>query len=267
MKITILGCGGAGGVPLIGNQWGACDPANPKNSRTRVSLLAEEGAGEGGREAEKGASLLFDTSPDMRQQLLRADVRDLTAVLYTHAHADHSHGIDNIRSVNWMTGRSLPLYADAETLTELRGLFPYIFDQPPPAEKRFTRPSVEAHEIKDGEILTFGTLNVTSARVPHGHGHSRAYRINDFGYATDASAMTEAAFDLLRGVKVWVVGAIRERPHPTHANIDLALEWIAKVKPERAYLTHMDHSLDYEALRRALPPGVEPAYDGLAIAL
>ncbi len=260
MKITILGCGGAGGVPLIGNNWGACDPKNPKNERLRVSLLAEEGGGEG------GATLLFDTSPDMRQQLLRANVKDLTAIFYTHAHADHAHGIDNIRSVNWMTGRDLPLYADEQTLTELREIFPYIF-HPPAATNRFYLPSIEPHEMKDSAVLTFGTMRVTSFAQKHGTSHSRGYRMNDFGYSTDVSELDDAAFEALKGVKVWVVGAIRERPHPAHANIELALEWIARVKPERAYLTHMDHSLDYETLKRQLPSNVEPAYDGLVISL
>lgn len=258
MKITVLGCGGAGGVPLIGNVWGACAPSNPKNRRSRVSLLAEEEGGE-------GAKILIDTSPDMRDQLLRADVKDITAIFYTHAHADHCHGIDNIRSVNWLTGRSMPIYADSETLTELRSLFPYIFNQPP-ASNRFTRPSVDPHELTYGKTLAFSSLNVTPFAQAHGQTHSTGYRINDFGYSTDASDINDQAFEILQGVKVWVVGAIRERPHPTHANIELALEWIARVRPERAILTHMDHSLDYETLKSQLPENVEPAYDGMVIA-
>ncbi len=260
MKVTILGCGGAGGVPLIGNIWGACDPADPRNRRLRVSLLVEGSA----EQSRQKTTLLFDTSPDMREQLLRASVKDVSAILYTHAHADHSHGIDNIRSLNWLTGRALPLYADAQTLTELRSLFPYVF-LPPRDDGRFLTPTVEAHELGDGEVLTFGGLRVTSFAQAHGKTHSRGFRINDLGYSTDASDLDEAAFAALEGVKIWVLGAIRERPHPTHANIDLALEWIARVKPERAYLTHMDHTLDYATLKAKLPAGVEPAYDGLEI--
>jgi len=255
MKVTILGCGGAAGVPMIGNVWGSCDPSNPKNNRQRVSLFIEGGQG--------GESLLFDTSPDLREQLLRAEIKDISAVFYTHAHADHSHGIDNIRSINWMTGRALPLYADVQTLTELRGLFSYIFDYKPDRPNHFIRPAVEAHEIKDGEVLSFGRLRVTSFAQHHGKSHSRGYRINDFGYSTDASELDEAAFEALKGVKVWVVGAVREREHPTHANIERALAWIERVKPEHAILTHMDHTLDYETLRAKLPPNVEPAYDGM----
>jgi len=306
MKITILGCGGAGGVPLIGNNWGACDPAEPRNRRTRVSLLVEEGAVAAQRSAEQsrqeaavaaqrsaepsrsdieeGASphnpvipakagipfglnpqtLLFDTSPDMREQLLRADVKDISAIFYTHAHADHAHGIDNIRSVNWLTGKAMPLYADDKTLTELRALFPYIFDQPPTTNK-FTRPTIEPHAFTFGETLSFGSMKVTPFAQEHGSSHSTGYRINDFAYSTDASLLDDKAFEILRGVKVWIVGAVRERPHPTHANIDMALEWIARVAPERAYLTHMNESLDYATLKAKLPAGVEPAYDGLQI--
>ncbi len=258
MKITILGCGGAGGVPLIGNEWGACDPAEPRNRRTRVSLLVEGGG--------EGETLLFDTSPDMREQLLRANVRDVSAILYTHAHADHTHGIDDVRSLNWLLGRSIPIYADAQTLATLQERFPYIFG-PPLNPARFIRPSVETHVIVDGDVLSFGSLRVASFGQAHGSGRSRGYRVNDFAYSTDASELDERAFEILKGVRVWVVGAIRERPHPTHASVNLALEWIARVKPDRAILTHMDRSVDYASLKARLPAGVEPAYDGMEVLL
>lgn len=252
MKITILGCGGSGGVPLIGNDWGACDPQEPKNIRTRVSILVEEG----------DQKLLVDTSPDMREQLLRAHVKDISAIFFTHIHADHTHGIDNIRSLNWLTGRSIPVYADATTMAELQLRFDYIFSVPP-VTARFFRPSVDAH-VLDGPIQC-GPIRITSFQQSHGPINTIGYRFNNFGYSTDAVDLDEAAFDALRGVKVWVVDAIRERAHPTHANVDKALEWIARVKPERAYLTHMDHSLDYATLKARLPANVEPAYDGLEI--
>lgn len=252
MKITILGCGAAGGVPLIGDVWGECDPKEPKNSRLRVSIFVEEG----------DEKLLIDTSPDMREQLLRAKIRDITAILYTHEHADHTHGIDNIRSVNWLTGRSMPLYADAPTMDSLRTRFDYIFDEPP-ATARFTRPSIEPHLI-DGP-LQIGPISIQTFHQEHGKIQSLGYRFNDFAFSTDACALDETAFDILKGVKVWVVGAIRERPHPTHAHVARALEWIERVKPERAYLTHMDHSLDYASLKARLPANVEPAFDGLEI--
>jgi len=253
MKITILGCGGAGGVPLIGNIWGNCDPSEPRNRRTRVSIIVEEG----------DTQLLIDTSPDMREQLLKADVKDLSAILYTHAHADHSHGIDNIRSLNWLTGKSIPLYADQATMDDLKHRFAYIFAERPETSK-FFRPSVETHII-DQSSLDFNGIAVKCFPQPHGDMTSMGYRFNDFGYSTDAGEMTEEGFEILAGVKVWVVGAIRERPHYTHAHVDKALEWIERVKPERAYITHMDHSLDYATLLARLPQGVEPAYDGLVI--
>lgn len=253
MKVTILGCGGAGGVPLIGNNWGGCDPSEPRNERTRVSILVEEG----------GQTLLVDTSPDMREQLLKANLKDLTAILYTHAHADHSHGIDNIRSLNWLTGRPVPIYADQATMDDLKHRFAYIFEERSEAS-RFYRPSVEPHIIKDKE-LNFGPINISCFPQEHGNMISMGYRFNDFGYSTDAAEISEEAFDILRGVKVWVVGAIRERPHHTHAHIDKAVEWIERIRPERAYITHMDHSLDYATLKAKLPKGIEPAYDGLVI--
>lgn len=268
MNVTILGCGSAAGVPVIGNNWGSCDPRNPKNNRTRVSLLIEEEeAGAQSKNGEKrGEVLLFDTSPDMREQLLRVNAQNVTAIFYTHAHADHTLGIDNIRSLNWLTGRPMPLYADEETLCELRERFSYIFEQPPETN-RFVRPSVEPHILRDGETLTRGSLRISSFRQTHGQIHSRGFRINDFAYSTDVNDLDDHAFEILKGVKAWVVGAIREKPHHTHAHVERALEWIARVKPQRAYLTHMDSSLDYETLKAKLPPGVEPAYDGMVLSL
>lgn len=254
MKVTILGCGGAGGVPLIGNVWGKCDPGEPRNARTRVSLLVEEG----------DQTLLVDTSPDMREQLLRCRLRELTAILYTHEHADHTHGIDNIRSINWLTGRPTPIYADEATMNNLKKRFDYIFDEARSDKTKFYRPSIEPHLI-DGTPLRFDSIKVQTFKQEHGKVTSLGYRFNDFGYSTDAGGLNDEAFEALKGVKVWVVGAIRERPHHTHAHVDMALEWIARVKPERAYLTHMDHTLDYKTLKERLPENVEPAYDGLII--
>jgi len=253
MKITILGCGGAGGVPLIGNKWGNCNPMDPRNRRLRVSILVEEG----------GQAFLVDTSPDMREQLLKCNLQDLTAILYTHAHADHAHGIDNIRSLNWLTGKTIPLYANDATMDDLKQRFPYIFEDRP-EESKFFRPSVEPHVITSHQ-LSFDPIEIKCFPQEHGKMISMGYRFNDFAYSTDAAELSDEAFDILAGVKVWVVGAIRERPHHTHAHVEKALSWIKRVNPERAYLTHMDHSLDYATLSGKLPAGVEPAYDGLVI--
>jgi phosphoribosyl 1,2-cyclic phosphate phosphodiesterase len=252
MKITILGCGSSGGVPLIGNNWGSCDPLDPRNRRLRPSVLVEEG----------DVTLLVDTSPDLRAQLLACNLQKLTGVLFTHAHADHTHGIDDLRTVNWLVGKPIPIYADAATMEELRRRFDYIFDDPA-AAGTFFKPSLQPHIIEGP--LRFGAVNVTSFLQQHGKSHSRGFRFNDFAYATDTNGLDETAFAALESVKVLVVGCIREKPHFTHAHLEKTLSWIARIKPERAYLTHMDQSMDYAIVSAKLPAGVLPAYDGLVI--
>ncbi len=252
MKITVLGCGTSGGVPLIGNDWGACDPNDPRNRRTRVSILVEQG----------GTSLLVDTSPDMRQQLLDCNLKDLTAVIYTHTHADHTHGIDDIRSLNWLTQRPMDIYADAETMEELKVKFSYIFEgNKKPGE--FYKPGIIEHII-DGPF-NVGAISVQPFVQNHGHGQSLGLRFGDFAYSTDVHELDEVAFNMLKGIKVWVVDCVREKPHPTHSHLEQTLQWIARVKPERAYLTHMNNTLDYAKLLAKLPSGVWPAHDGLVI--
>ncbi|MCL2469415.1 MAG: MBL fold metallo-hydrolase [Alphaproteobacteria bacterium] len=253
MKITILGCGGAGGVPLIGNDWGDCDPKNPKNNRLRSSILVEH----------EDVKVLVDTSPDMRQQLLNVNLKTLDAIFYTHAHADHVHGIDNIRSLNWLIGKPVPLYADQETMDVLKQQFAYIFEDHEEG-KRFYLPAVQAHVI-DGSPLTLGSLTIQPFHQQHGDMRSMGYRFHDFAYSTDVNALDEDAFKILEGVKIWIVDAVRHKPHYSHAHIDRALEWIERIKPQKAYLTHMNQTLDYETLKANLPDHVEPAYDGLVI--
>jgi len=252
MKVTILGCGSAAGVPLIGNKWGDCDPNEPRNRRLRASILVEE----------EDVALLVDTSPDMRQQLLSCNLQHLTAVLYTHAHADHCHGIDDLRSMNWLVNGPVPVYADQATLNELKGRFPYIFEHKPKGNN-FTRPYLNAHIIEGP--LSFGPVRVTPFAHRHGGSFSLSYRFNDFAYSTDVSQLDAVAIAALKGVKAWVVGCIRERKHPSHADLEEVLGWIEKIGPERAYLTHMDHSMDYASLSKKLPHGVKPAHDGLVI--
>ncbi len=253
MKVTILGCGNSGGVPLVGNDWGTCDPKNPRNRRRRVSILVEEGE----------TTLLVDTSPDLRQQLLDCNLNNLTAVLYTHTHADHTHGIDDLRSVNWLTQKAIPIYANAETMTDLQTRFGYIFFGS--TADRYCRPLLEGHTIDNTMDMKFGSTRVTSFTQHHGPNISIGYRFNDFAYSTDVNRLDDAAFNALAGIKVWVVDCIRENPHRTHSHLEQTLEWIKRVKPERAILTHMDQSMDYETLVAKLPKGIEPAYDGLEI--
>jgi len=257
MRITMLGSGPSWGVPRIGGDWGACDPSNPKNRRRRVSILVEEG----------GAVLLVDTSPDLREQMLEAGAKRVDAVLFTHSHADHTHGIDDLRSINRLMGKPLPIYADATTMNELKARFRYIFapiDEE--AKSAFYKPAVEPIVI-DGPFTAAG-IAVVPFTQDHGFSQSLGFRFGRFAYSTDAVALDEGAFTALAGVEVWVVDCIRRAPpHPTHSHLARTLEWIARVKPRRAIFTHMDQSLDYATLLRELPAGVEPGYDGLTIEL
>jgi len=249
MKVTILGCGTSAGVPRPGLGWGACDPANPKNRRRRVSILVEEG----------DTRLIVDTSPDLREQLLAADVADLDAVLWTHDHADHTHGIDDLRSVfHARGGRPVPAYSDARTLAVLRQRFGYCF------EGQGGYPAIcEAREISGP--FRVGDIDIVPFEQQHGPITSLGFRFGDIAYSTDLNALSEEAFATLDGIRVWIVDALRYEPHPTHPHLDLTLEWIARVRPERAILTHMTWDMDYDTLRRELPDGVEPAFDGLVV--
>jgi phosphoribosyl 1,2-cyclic phosphate phosphodiesterase len=252
MKITVLGCGSSGGVPLIGGNWGDCDPANPRNRRTRVSILVEEG----------GGTLLVDTGPDMRHQLLACNVKKLDAVLYTHSHADHCHGIDELRSINWLTQKPVDLYADKVTMDDLQARFAYIFRGT--GSNNYYKPSVTAHLI-DGPFTAAG-IDVVPFVQDHGYSETLGFRFGDFAYSTDAHALDDAAFDALKGVKVWLVDCVRPQPHSTHSHTEQTLQWIDRVAPERAWLTHMNHLMDYDTLCTALPPHVRPAYDCQVIA-
>lgn len=251
MKITVLGCGSSGGVPLIGENWGACDPKDPLNRRTRVSVLVEQGE----------TALLIDTSPDFRQQALACGLRHLSAVLYTHAHADHCHGIDELRSVNWLTQKPIDIYADNATMGELKQRFGYIFNNTKP--NQFYKPSVTPHVI-DG-AFEVGGIKVVPFVQDHGYSKTLGFRFGDFAYSTDVKNLDDAAFAALDGVKVWIVDCIRPEPHPTHSHLAQTLEWIARVKPERAFFTHMNEGMDYKSLAATLPAGILPAHDGLVI--
>jgi phosphoribosyl 1,2-cyclic phosphate phosphodiesterase len=254
MRVTMLGSGPSWGVPRIGDDWGACDRTNPKNRRRRVSILVED----------RGSVLLVDTSPDLREQLLDAKATQIDAVLYTHEHADHTHGIDDLRSINRMMGKPLPIYADPLTMSELKARFRYIFAPVDPDMKAaFYKPAVEPHEI-DGPFDAAG-ISVVPFVQDHGFSKTLGFRFGRFAYSTDAFALDEAAFAALQGIEVWIVDCIRHAPHPTHSHLERTLEWIDRVKPRRAYFTHMDQTLDYASLKRVLPAGVEPGYDGLVI--
>jgi len=252
MKVTILGSGSSGGVPRIGNDWGACDPNEPRNRRRRCSILVEEG----------DATLLVDTSPDLREQLLDAGVGGVDAVIYTHDHADQVHGIDDLRVLALRMRDRINVYGDPATLASLRTRFSYIFEQAPGSGYP---PIARSHEILPGEIAAIAGVTVESFAQQHGEIDSLGLRFGPIAYSCDLSGISDTALDALAGVPVWIVDALRYRPHPSHAHLDQTLEWIARVKPGRAVLTNLHVDMDYRTLADSLPEGVEPAYDGLVI--
>lgn len=256
MRVTMLGCGSSGGVPLLGpDGWGDCDPKDPRNRRRRVSILVEE----------DGTRVLVDTSPDLREQLLAAGVSSLDAVVYTHAHADHLHGIDDLRSINYVLKRPIDVWADPGSMSEIRRRFPYAFGPPPSENTRgdWYRPVLTAHEYEGP--FRIGALEITPYAQQHGKLGSFGLRFGKFAYSTDVKALSEAAFATLAGIEYWIVDCQGMEPHPTHSHLAQTLDWIARVKPRRAVLTHLGHLMDYAKVRALCPPGVEPGVDGLVI--
>ena len=259
-KVTILGCGTSGGVPRIGNHWGACDSANPKNRRKRCALLVERESA-GGRTA-----VLVDTAPDLRQQLLDAGADWLDGVLYTHDHADHTHGIDDLRQVAFNGNRRVDVYYDEATGKRLHTRFGYCFAAPPGSEY----PAVLiGHHIRANESVQIagarGVIEVLPFRQIHGSGETLGFRFGDIAYSPDVSDFPQESFGALQNLDVWILDTLRYKPHPSHLSVEQALGWIARMKPKRAVLTHMHVDLDYERLRAELPEGVEPAYDGMVL--
>ncbi len=262
MRVILLGTGGSAGVPLIGGadgggNWGVCDPAEPRNRRSRTSILIESDA---------GARLLVDTSPDMRAQLLACRVPRVDAVLYTHAHADHITGIDDVRILNRIAGRPLDAFATRPTLDELIRRFGYAFRpwQPP----GFFRPVLVPREVAAGDTVCIAGIPIRVFEQDHGFSRSLGLRIGNFGYSTDVFDLDDAAFAALEGVDTWVVGCfLRDGIHKTHANLVQVLTWAERVRARRTVLTHMGPDMDWSWLIANLPPGVEPGYDGMAIDL
>ena len=260
LRVTILGCGSSGGVPRVGSGWGACDPANPKNRRRRCSILVERIGPQG------MTSVLVDTSPDLREQLLGIDRRRLDAVLITHDHADHTHGIDDLRPLVIHMRRRMPVYMDAVTRQVIMSRFGYCFETPAGSDYP---PILNEHPLEVGRDVTIdgpgGAVTGRPFRMIHGGGEALGFRFGGLAYAPDVSRMPAESVEALRGLDVLILDALRYTPHPTHFSVAEALAFIAEVKPERAVLTNLHPDVDYELLGEELPPGIEPAYDGMQI--
>jgi phosphoribosyl 1,2-cyclic phosphate phosphodiesterase len=255
MKVTILGCGGSGGVPLMGPNWGDCNPDNPKNRRRRVSIAIRQG----------NTTILVDTSPDLRAQCLDAGISQVSAILYTHDHADHTQGIDDARFLKKPAGQAtIPAYGTRETLETLTARFAYIFQQNTEGSGHLYKPFLRPIEVT--APFEIDGIKVTAFEQDHGFGAvSTGYRIGNVAYCTDVAKLSDQALETLEGLDLFVVDCLRFEPHPTHAHFDQALAWAAQLKPRHTVLTHMNHLVDYDVIKAKCPAGVEPGYDGLEI--
>ena len=262
LSFTILGCGSSAGVPRPALGWGACDPNNPKNRRRRTSLLVERRVGLG------VTRILIDTSPDLREQLIDAEVDWLDGVFYSHEHADHTHGIDDLRSLFIKQRRRLDLYMDEHTVRVMRERFGYCFESPPGSEYP---PIATELRLKAGQPISItgrgGAITALPLLQEHGDIPSYAFRFGSFAYSCDLSGMPPETAEALAGLDVWVVDALRYRPHPSHFSVADALGWIERLSPKRAILTNLHADLDYDILREDLPPHVEPGFDGMTLSL
>jgi phosphoribosyl 1,2-cyclic phosphate phosphodiesterase len=258
LTFTILGCGSSGGVPRVGGDWGACDPKNPKNRRRRCSMLIEHA-----QETER-TRVLVDTSPDMREQMLAAEVPNLNGVWYTHEHADHTHGIDELRAYFLRQRERIRIWADAPTTAVLEHKFAYCFETPPGGSYP---PILEKHLIEPGRIMETegpgGVIKTLPFTVHHGDIEAIGFRIGSVAYTPDLNGIPDASIPALEHLDVWIIDALRKTPHSTHFSLAEALHWVDQLKPKRAILTNMHVDMDYDDLQRSLPDGVEPAFDGL----
>jgi phosphoribosyl 1,2-cyclic phosphate phosphodiesterase len=262
LTLTILGSGSSAGVPRPALGWGACDPNNPKNRRRRCSLLVE-------RASEAGTTrIVIDTSPDLREQLIDANVDHIEAVFLTHEHADQTHGIDDLRSVVLHQRRRIPLYLNQSTGKEILLRFSYCFVSPPGSDYP---PILEHHSIEAGESRTIegkgGAVTLSAFIMQHGNIPALGYRIGDAAYTPDVSDIPPESWPQLENLELWIIDALRYAGHPSHFSVNDALSWIDRFKPRRAVLTNLHSDLDYEVLRQQLPDGVIPAYDGMRLTL
>lgn len=260
-RFTVLGCGASPGVPRIGNDWGACDPREPRNRRLRSSLMVEKFGEDGGV-----TRIIVDTGPDFREQVLRAGVGEADAILYTHSHADHIHGIDELRQFFHNSGHRVPVYADEVTAARLKEAFGYCFETPVGSGYP---PIVVEHHVEVGVPLVIegkgGPIEVVPYAQIHGDIRSIGYRFGTLAYSSDVSAVPEESWPLIGGVDVFIVDALRYRPHVSHFSVDQAIEAGRRAGARLIVLTHMHHDLDYRTLLSDLPAGVVPSFDGMVI--
>jgi phosphoribosyl 1,2-cyclic phosphate phosphodiesterase len=259
LKFTILGCGSSMGVPRVALGWGECDPNNPKNRRRRCSLLVERA-----NDASQVTRALVDCSPDLREQLLAAKVDWVDGVLITHEHADHTHGIDDLRPLFVRKRQRVPVFMDALTSEILRIRFAYCFASPPGSEYP---PILDERRLAPGKAVTIegqgGAIQAMPVLQEHGDIPSLGFRFGNVAYSADIKGLPAQSIATMAGLDIWIVDALRRTPHPSHMNLDEALAWIARIKPKRAILTNLHADMDYEVLRKQLPANVEPAYDGM----
>lgn len=257
-KITILGSGSSGGVPRIGNDWGKCDPANPRNRRRRCSALLTQTGPTG------ETRVLLDTSPDLREQMLSSGISDIDAVLYTHEHADHTHGIDDLRAFFLMKRKRVEIWADDATGRMLTTRFAYCFYSAPGSDYP---PIINLNAMEAGTPVTVdgagGAITAMPFQVHHGTIDALGFRVGDMAYTPDIDGVPDASMPHLEGLDLWVVDALRRTPHPSHWCLPQTLDWIARLKPKRAVITNLHVDMDFATLVKELPAGVQPAYDGL----
>ena len=259
LSITVLGCGSSGGVPRVGQGWGACDPGELRNRRGRCSILIERIGPDGGRTV-----VLVDTSPDLREQLLRAEVRRIDGIVLTHSHADHTHGIDDVRPLVIHMRQRLAIHMDAATSAVVRHNFRYVFETP--AGSLYS-PLLDEVRIVDGTPFDIqgpgGPITLLPFRLEHGEIDALGLRVGSVAYTPDVNAIPDASLGYLEDLDLWIIDALRYAPHPSHFTFDEALGWIKRMQPRKAVLTNLHTDLDYQTLRGRVPPDVEPAYDGM----
>tara|TARA_A100001011_G_C14212359_1_gene800510 strand:- start:197 stop:973 length:777 start_codon:yes stop_codon:yes gene_type:complete len=254
IEVTILGCASSSGVPAVGNNWGKCNPQNPKNRRLRSSILVKSNK----------TSILIDATPDLRQQLLNADVQKLDGVLITHTHADHINGIDDFRFLNVIMKKSIELYASKKSMIEIENRFGYVLKElVPEAKGFFYKPHLKPNIINSD--FNIKDLNIIPFQQDHGYSESTGFRINNMAYSSDVVNLSEEAFSKLNNLDLWIVDCLRYEPHQTHSHLEKTLQWIKRVKPKRSVLTHMNIEVDYDDIQALLPNNCEAAFDGMVI--